>query len=410
MNERTAENKRLRILVLDDDLFDLKERAQMLSDLGQSLVSTSQNGHEALAHMDRDSTPLDLILLDLGLRSMDALEFIRRLQLRRFEGRLILTSDEDDRVVRTVERLAAAHQIRVLGRLTRPVQKDRLAFFLRQWRPAARTFEVSQKKRYPAEAVREALKAGQFTVYYEPKVAIRTGELVGVEALARWHHPTDGLVFPNQFIEVAEGAGLIDDLTRLVFGTAMSQYAAFRAQGLAVRMAVNVSIDSLSSLDFADFAFAEAARAGIPPKDVSIEVTESRFMEDVRAPLEVLMRLHLMRFELSIDDFGTGYSSLSQLQDIPFAELKIDRTFVHRAHVDQTVRTMYRTSLGLARELGMKTVAEGVEDKADWDFVRGTECEVAQGYFIGRGMPPEALLSWFRTWQDRVRLGFPGEE
>ena len=132
-------------------------------------------------------------------------------------------------------------------------------------------------------------------------------------------------------------------------------------------------------------------------------------MQDLRTPLEVLTRLHLMRFNLSIDDFGTGYSSLAQLQDIPFGELKMDRTFVHRAHSDQTVRTMYTTCLGLARQLKMTAVAEGVEDRSDWDFVRQSECDIAQGYFIGKAMPPEAIFPWAARWRERVRRNFSSE-
>jgi EAL domain-containing protein (putative c-di-GMP-specific phosphodiesterase class I) len=140
---------------------------------------------------------------------------------------------------------------------------------------------------------------------------------------------------------------------------------------------------------------------------VTIEVTESRLMQDLRAPLEVLTRLHLMRFQLSIDDFGTGYSSLSQLQDIPFSELKIDRSFVHRGTSDKTVRTMYNTCLGLAKQLKMSTVAEGVEDRHDWEFVRASDCEIAQGYFVGRAMPPEAMPGWAAKWRNRSKAGFP---
>jgi EAL domain-containing protein (putative c-di-GMP-specific phosphodiesterase class I) len=259
---------------------------------------------------------------------------------------------------------------------------------------------------YSAEAVRQAVDGGELMVFYEPQVAVKTGELRGVEALVRWKHPKDGVVVPQQFVSVAEDTGMIHKLTRFVFSKALAQAAIWRNAGLPLRMAVNVSIDALSSLDFADFAHEQAAAHGVAPKDVIIEVTESRLMQDLRAPLEVLTRLHLMRFRLSIDDFGTGYSSLSQLQDIPFTELKIDRSFVHRATFDQTVRTMYGTCLGLGKQLGMSTVAEGVEDKNDWEFVRSSDCEIAQGYFVGRAMAPEGVLSWAARWRERAALGF----
>jgi EAL domain-containing protein (putative c-di-GMP-specific phosphodiesterase class I)/ActR/RegA family two-component response regulator len=405
-----SENTEIRILVLDDELFMLKLHAQMLSVLGFTSVTTSLNGHDALARMEQEEAQPDLILLDLSMPAMDGLEFIRRLVDRRFEGRLILVSGEDERVLRTVEKLAEAHHVRVLGHLSKPVQQDKLAVLLKRWRPASGTFEIAWKRVYGEEAVRQAVEGGELTVYYEPKVVVKTGEFTGVEALVRWRHPKDGLVVPQQFVAVAESTGMIHKLTRFVFSQAMAQTAAWRESGLIAKMAVNVSIDALSSLDFADFAGEEAAKAGVSPKDVTIEVTESRLMQDLRAPLEVLTRLHLMRFQLSIDDFGTGYSSLTQLQDIPFSELKIDRSFVHRGISDQTVRTMYDTCLGLARQLKMSTVAEGVEDRNDWEFVRASECEIAQGYFVGRAMPPEAMPAWAAKWRQRFQAGFPDKD
>ena len=402
-----AENTEIRILVLDDELFMLKLHAQMLANLGFASVSTSQSGHDALARMDEDKETPDLILLDLSMPAMDGLEFIRRLVDRKFEGRLILVSGEDERVLRTVEKLAEAHHIRVLGHLSKPVQEDKLAILLRRWRPASGTFEIAWKKVYSEEAVSQAIEGEQLTVHYEPQVLVNTGEFTGVEALVRWRHPKDGMVVPQQFVGVAESSGLIHKLTRFVFAKAMSQLAAWRDAGLQSKMAVNVSIDALSSLDFADFANEQAQTNGVSPKDVTIEVTESRLMQDLRAPLEVLTRLHLMRFQLSIDDFGTGYSSLSQLQDIPFSELKIDRSFVHRGTADKTVRTMYNTCLGLAKQLKMSTVAEGVEDRHDWEFVRASDCETAQGYFVGRAMPPEAMPGWAVKWRNRSKAGFP---
>ena len=405
-----AENTDLRILVLDDELLMLKVHAQMLAHLGFKSVRTAKSGAEALELLDTSGQPVDLILLDLSMPGMDGLEFIRRLVDRRFEGRLILVSGEDERVLRTVEKLAEAHHIRVLGHVGKPVPEDRLATLLRRWRPPSGTFELAWKKTYPPDAVRKAIANRELTVHYEPKVSVRTGDFTGVEALVRWKHPKDGLVVPQQFVAVTESLGLVHELTRFVLSTALHQLSVWRKAGLPVGIAINVSIDALSTLEFADFATEETHKAGIEAKDVTIEVTESRLMKDLRTPLEVLTRLHLQRFQLSIDDFGTGYSSLSQLQAIPFSELKIDRSFVHRAAADQTVRTMFSTCLGLANQLRMRTVAEGVEDRNDWDFVGATDCETAQGYFVGRAMPPESILGWSAKWKERVAKKFTHED
>ena len=138
-------------------------------------------------------------------------------------------------------------------------------------------------------------------------------------------------------------------------------------------------------------------------------MTESQLMGDARTPLEILTRLRLKRFRLSIDDFGTGHSSLAQLRDIPFDELKIDQGFVHRAWAVETLRAMYDASLALARQLGMEVVAEGVEDRDDWDLLLRTGCDLAQGAFVSRPMPAADLPGWMDVWQERVRNGFAND-
>jgi EAL domain-containing protein (putative c-di-GMP-specific phosphodiesterase class I) len=239
--------------------------------------------------------------------------------------------------------------------------------------------------------------------FYQPKVVVANAALDGVETLVRWRHPTDGLVFPDQFIGMAEEHGLIDALTRTVLRGAFAQANAWRRAGLHLRVAVNVSMDNLSSVDFAEYVAREAALADVAPQDVLLEITESRLMLDQRAPLEVLTRLRMKRFRLAIDDFGTGHSSLTQLRDIPFDELKIDRSFVHDAWRDQTARAIYDASLALGNKLGMVVVAEGVENREDWELLRRTDCGLAQGYFIGHPMPAAELPSWIDSWNERMR-------
>jgi EAL domain-containing protein (putative c-di-GMP-specific phosphodiesterase class I) len=177
----------------------------------------------------------------------------------------------------------------------------------------------------------------------------------------------------------------------------MTQAKLWRQSGLHLKVAINISMDNLSSVDFADFVAGAARAAGVAPQDIVLELTESRLMLDQRAPLEILTRLRLKRFQLSIDDFGTGHSSLTQLRDIPFDELKIDRSFVHDAWRDETALAMYYVSMALGEQLGMEVVAEGVEDSDDWDLVKRTGCDMAQGYFIARPMPADDMAGWIAS-------------
>jgi EAL domain-containing protein (putative c-di-GMP-specific phosphodiesterase class I)/FixJ family two-component response regulator len=395
--DRTA----IRILVLDDERFMLKLHAHMLAGLGFTAVTACDNGHEALAWLDTPGPPADLILLDLNMPQMDGIEFVRKLVERDYAGSLVLVSGEDERLLRMANRLVHAHHITLLGHIRKPLSLAALTLVMDRWAPAPRACSKAQVA-YDADELRAAIAHGGMVNHYQPKVDVATGAVVGVEALVRWQHPVEGLVAPDRFIPLAEDAGLIDALTRIVLARAMADAAAWQRAGLRLRVAVNISMVNLASVDFADFVVGAAAAAGVAPQDVLLEVTESQLMTDLRAPLEVLTRLRLKRFGLSIDDFGTGHSSLTQLQDIAFDELKIDHGFVHGAWRDDSVRAMYYTSLGLGLHLGMKVVAEGVEDREDWDFVRDTGCELAQGFFIAHPMPVAALAGWIPAWTERA--------
>ncbi|MDP2821101.1 MAG: EAL domain-containing response regulator [Sulfuritalea sp.] len=398
-----VENFALRLMVVDDEPFMRKLLGRLLETLGYTSVSAQASGGEALEALAGPFGPPDLILLDLNMPEMDGIEFVRHLVERCYDGSLVLISGEDERMLQAASKLVQAHRIKVLGHLHKPVVPEALAALLAKWTPPVSGRPRVVKASYDAEAVRAAIANRELVNYYQPKVAVSDGRVVGVETLVRWQHPADGMVFPDQFIGVAEASGLIDELTRTVLSAALTQTRAWRDAGLDLRVSVNVSMDNLVALGFADYAAAAAATAGVPPADIVLEVTESRLMADLRAPLEILTRLRLKRFRLSIDDFGTGHSSLAQLRDMPFDELKIDRGFVHGASANPTLRAILESNLNLARQLGMEVVAEGVEDEEDWDLLRRTHCDLAQGYFIARPMPAAEISGWILKWQARLR-------
>jgi len=389
----------IKILILDDEPFMHKLLARILVNLGYPSVTTCDNGHAALELVDSPNDAPNLILLDLNMPEMDGLEFVRHLVERHYIGSLILVSGEDERMQQAAEKLAQAHQITVLGHLHKPATPEGLATLIGKWASPQQEEPRAAKKVYAADELRAAIANGELINYYQPKVKTDTGRVVGVETLVRWRHPLDGMVFPDQFISVAEAHGLIDDLTRAVLANALAQAKLWQDAGLTLIVAVNLSMDNLVSLDFTDLVVGLAAKAGVLPQTMELEVTESRLMEDLRIPLEILTRLRLKRFRLSIDDFGTGNSSLAQLRDLPFDELKIDQSFVRGAWNNEKLRAMFDSSLGLAKQLGMESVAEGVEDQADWDFVRKAGCDIAQGYFIAKPMPAADLPGWIQSWQ-----------
>jgi len=394
-------NSNTRILVLDDEPFMLKLLARMLTNLGYVAVSTCNNGRDALQLVSSTAGAPGLILLDINMPQMDGVEFVRHLVEHHYRGSLILVSGEDERILQSVEKLVRAHKITVLGHLSKPVTPERLSKLIELCVPPSDGIIKATKKIYDQSELAAAIANGELVNYYQPKVTVATAEVVGLETLVRWQHPKDGLVFPDQFIGSAEQYGLIDDLTRSVLSQALPQARAWQDAGLSLRLAVNLSMDNLVSLSFLDYVVNLTNEAGVSPQQLVLEVTESRLMQDQRVSLEILTRLRLKRFRLSIDDFGTGNSSLAQLRDIPFDELKIDQSFVHGAWCNDTQRAMFDASVGLARQLVMETVAEGVEDRADWNFLRQHHCDIAQGYFIARPMPAEDFPLWLADWEQR---------
>ena len=326
------------ILLLDDDPFMLKLLSVMLAQLGFTRVAVCDSGEKALQRVTETEGLIDLIFLDINMPGMDGVEFIRRLVDCRYGGSVVLVSGENSRILESVEKLIEAHHLIALGRIQKPVKPAELARLIGKLEPNKGHPELTRQSRhsYTVDELRASIAQGELVNYYQPKVALATFEVVGVESLVRWQHPIDGIVLPDQFLGLAEQHGLLTDVTGVVLVEAMKQAKAWSQAGYPVPVAVNVCMDDLIALDFPDMATSLAASVGVDPRLLTLEVTEGQVMRQRSTILDVLSRLSLKRFGLSIDDFGTGHSSLAQLRDLPFNELKVDRGFVHGASQDPT--------------------------------------------------------------------------
>lgn len=396
----------MKILILDDDPFVLKLITRMLEKKGHTNVDATTSGAEALKKISTAEVPHELVLCDLKMPEMDGLEFARNLVANQYSGAVIIVSGAEHRILDSAEKLLKAHKIRVLGQLHKPFNSGELAALLDKWSPAPEDKHVTSKKIYSASEIRKAIKNREFINYYQPKINVATGRVTGMETLVRWNHPQEGLVFPDQFIGVAEENNLIDDITEIVLTGALGTARTWHDERRSLQIAVNISMDNLKTFDFPDFVEKKVKAAGISPENITLEITESRLMEDHRLAMEVLTRLRLKGFALSIDDFGTGDSTMAKLRDIPFSELKVDRGFVHGACCgNSTINAIYHASLNLAQRLNMTVVAEGVEDNDDWQFLKETGCDLAQGYFIARPMPEAMVPEWMTLWNNRITNG-----
>lgn len=396
---------RPRVVLVDDDAFMLGLVGRMLAAQGVAGVETFSDGGAALAAITPEraaGAPL-LVISDLNMPGMDGVEFIRHLAERRFSGALALLSGEDARLLRSAEALVRAHRLRLLGTLAKPVSPDNLRRVLEAWQgpPGSQDGARPEAAAIEPAALRSALDDDRLELHYQPKVGLRDGEPVGVEALVRLRDPSDGLIYPDRFIALAESQGLIGEITRRVVRQAIAQAARWHREGHLLAVSVNVTMKDLASVDFADFVIEAAHDAAVAPGKLVLEVTESTAIALPERVLDVLTRLRLHRVGLSIDDFGTGFSSLRQLDDLPFTELKIDRGFVQGAHREPSRRAIVEASAQLARRLRLDSVAEGVEDEDDWNGVRDAGIDLAQGYFIARPMPAAQLEAWLAQWGAR---------
>lgn len=389
----------MKILILDDDPFALKLltiqlKAFGLKNRGYLELVPCEHGDAAVMLLEADADAIGLVFCDLQMPGMDGVEFVRHLVRLDYRGGVILVSGEDQRILQTAERLARAHGLRVLAALKKPVLPEQLRKVLDEAMPEIAVGDGAGMKVYGADEFRRGIAAGELVNHYQPKIDMATGAVLGVEALVRWQHPDDGLVMPASFIELAEESELITDMAKVVLIAALRQSRQCRDAGHDMDMSVNVSMANLSWLEFPDFVARQAEQAGVPLGKLLLELTESQLMKDPRAQLDILTRLRLKGIRLSIDDFGTGYSSLAQLRDVPFDELKIDRSFVHDAAADPALRAILEASLSLAQQLGLRTVAEGIEKREDWDLLGALGCDMAQGYLMARPMAGEELLGW----------------
>ena len=246
--------------------------------------------------------------------------------------------------------------------------------------------------------LRSAIDDDALLLHYQPKLDMRDGSLVGVEALVRWQHPSRGFLSPGEFIPLAEKTGLIYPLSTWVLEAALRQQQAWRAVGLDVQMAVNLSRRMLHDPHLPETVAQLLARWDVAPGSLVLEITESSLMADPVRAGESLTQLRALGVRVSIDDFGTGYSSLASLQNLSVDELKIDQSFVQAMATDASARAIVRAIVDLADALKLRVVAEGVEDSATWDVLAGLGCEVAQGYFLS----PPIVAAEFEAWVAQI--------
>lgn len=384
------------ILVIDDNDLCGRTLCAMLQ-RDQSVRAThARSSEEALAHVDTHR--VDVILCDLQMPGTDGVETLRLLAERNISCPIVLVSGTDPGVLASAAQMGASRGLNMIGTLHKPFRPAELHDCLIETGPLTRPRARKIGTRIAAPELERAIENNELLLHFQPQLDLTNRRLEGVEALVRWQHPDRGLIFPDAFIPTAEDSGLIEPMTDWVVQQAIEQAAIWRKEDLCPGVSINISARSLHRLDIPD-RVEEAARAYLlEPERVTLEVTESGVSDDIGAMLDIVTRLRLKGFALSIDDFGTGFSSLAQLRRLPFTELKLDRSFVRGAASDVDSLSVLESSINLAKKLRLKTVAEGIESRAEWDLLVALGVDLGQGYHMARPMPASQLAEWHALW------------
>lgn len=431
ITERKEHQEQLQHQALHDALTGLPNRALLMDRLTHSLKVA-----------ERDQKPLALLILDLdrfkeindtlGHDVGDALlcDIAQRMskELRQSDTIARLGGDEFAALLPAVSDLERAERVvkRIRGALEAPFQVEDLsldigfsigiALYPEHAEQASRLLQCAEVAMYKAKdgsspsalydhaddpnsvrqltisgELRRALETDQLSFHYQPKFDLETQALCGVEALARWQHPTHGFVPPNEFIPLAERSGLIQPFLRWSLESALSQVAKWRSDGFDIGVSVNLSARNLHEKALPDLVETILAANGIPPERLTLELTESAIMVDPTGALEIINRLDKIGVHLSIDDFGTGYSSFAYLTRLPVDELKIDKSFVMKMTESRNDLLIVRATIELAHNLGLKVVAEGIESEEHRVLLRDLSCDIGQGFGLSKPLPVSKL-------------------
>jgi EAL domain-containing protein (putative c-di-GMP-specific phosphodiesterase class I) len=396
-----ADSSRLHILIVEERS-DYRQRLEhMLRKIGCRTITAAADGQEGLSALQTSRDGFDLVLSNLDIPGIDGLEFVRHAS-RLGVGGLILYSKHDDAIRSSAEWMARAYKAPLLGVLGVPFDRGQLQTLVQRVHTDYTVYSdvlgdagnLDEPDRGAIEELQAALDLRQIVPYYQPKLCLATGEVRGAEVLARWQHPTLGLLAPVHFVELMERLGLIEPLTHLVLEQAAADAVAWSKRGLDVHLAINVSPLNLEQPTCARSLLDTIQQAGAQPANFTFEITEKAFARDATTVLENVLRLRMKGCGISVDDFGTGYSSLQQLNRSPITELKLDRSFVRRMRPNSKASSIIESTLELAARLKLKTVAEGIDTDEQRDALALLGCQIGQGYLFSRPIPAPEFEEW----------------
>jgi EAL domain-containing protein (putative c-di-GMP-specific phosphodiesterase class I)/ActR/RegA family two-component response regulator len=392
----------LRVLAIDDHPIILRTLRVVLGGLGITNVDDAISADVAEEKLG-EGAPYDLIVCDLNMPGRDGIEFLRGKKSVLAGTGVILLSGEDERILQSVTAMGRSAGLHVLAALSKPATADKISAALDRLDEI-----VPSRRKAPRDAmpgprhITEMLAGNLLSMHFQPRVRLTDGELVGVEALLRGKHPDLGDVSPTSIVRAADAQDRTGEITRFVVENSVAAAGRFHAEGMKIGVSINVEGSALRP-QFPDMLADLAKSHSVPLGSLTIEVAEPAVLVDYVNALEVATRLRLKRCGVALDQFGTGTSALGQLRDLPFSELKIDRSLVTACDSRSASRAMIVASVGLGRAFGMQTVAVGVETDAEWRTLAELDVDFAQGAQVSPAQSESQLQDWATEWSLRKR-------
>jgi EAL domain-containing protein (putative c-di-GMP-specific phosphodiesterase class I)/AmiR/NasT family two-component response regulator len=393
---------KLRVLVVDDSDVQRNHVMTMCLDQGVNSVVAAINGVDAIEKLMLND--FDLVFIDLEMPIMDGVELSRKIAKEKLAQSVIILSSKDPSLISSIGTMAESDGLNVLGTFKKPIQIKDLENSLNRLTSHGNANESHKiYNRLVKDDLLNGMKNQQITLFYQPKLTCKGLLLKGVEALARWNHPKLGFVSPVEFITAAEEFGVISELTHYLFDIALKQKVQWGDHGINFHLAFNLSPLSLADNDLADKISNQVERHQIESKEIVLEVTENAISGEISTAIETLAKLRLKGFKLAIDDYGTGFANAQQLSRVPATELKLDRILVDNVATRPQQLAILKSTVNLAKELGLNTVAEGVENFDDFKLLLKLNVDLVQGYYFAKPMDANSLVHWLQVDLAKIR-------
>lgn len=390
----------LTVLVLDPQAARRQQIANTLWQLGLRRIYEAAGDAAALQLVSSSWPRPDLLICDFDLDDAERVATVRQLATEQPMLGLIAGAPFDAKTADTAEQVLQQCRARLIGTLGRHFDVAQLRQLLDIYLAPAKPARPEPPPTLDSATVGAALREQWIRVHYQPQIRLADNTLVGVEALVRLDHPVYGLLPANSFVASADAAGLAPALAIRVMELAIAQLGEWWRSGLHIGLSINLSPLALTRVYLPDVAAELAARAEVPPSAITFELAAKSMPTDTDTLLS-MNHLRVLEFRLAVDDDSRGLGDLHRLRNMPFSELKLDRSSIEGAAQNRDQRATLRANVELARQLHLDVVAEGVERQEDWDMLREVECARAQGFIAARPMPPQQLQPWAHDWDGR---------